>query len=236
MAGSDCRGGAVVPWWRSGWRGTAAPHPAGEWWWWDLGVGSGTRRWFGYEREGRERERQKESHGCGLGKHPTRGPLIFLRKELVVLPNSFRPVRQEKERGMGVLRRELIVGLVMGVIFLVPILCLVSHQIPSKSHELTGLLQVRDWWELDLLIPHPKPLRIPKSFNQTINLNFQISYTLIPHYQLPPTKQAVSPLPSLSPHWLCIYFVNIEPGLMIILEIWSAPWLTRQKVNENPLS
>ncbi|BAT15560.1 Os12g0110975 [Oryza sativa Japonica Group] len=37
------RGGAVVPWGQSGWRGTATPHPAGEWWWWwwDLGMGRG---------------------------------------------------------------------------------------------------------------------------------------------------------------------------------------------------
>jgi hypothetical protein len=67
------------------------------------------------------------------------------------------------------------VGLIMGVIFLVPILCLVSHRILYKSHELTGLPQVRDWWELDLLIFHPKPHRIPKSSNQTTNLNSQIS-------------------------------------------------------------
>ena len=48
-------------------------------------------------------------------------------------------------------------------------------RIPTKSHELIGLPQVRDWWELDLLIPHPKPPRIPKSSNQTTDLNFQIS-------------------------------------------------------------
>jgi hypothetical protein len=32
----------------------------------------------------------------------------------------------------------------MGVTFLVPISCLVSHRIPYKSHELTGLPQARD--------------------------------------------------------------------------------------------
>jgi len=67
------------------------------------------------------------------------------------------------------------VGLVMGVTFLVPIPCLVSHRIPSKSHELTGLPQVRDWWELDPLIPHPKPPQIPKFSNQTTDLNSHIS-------------------------------------------------------------
>ncbi|EAY83276.1 hypothetical protein OsI_38485 [Oryza sativa Indica Group] len=45
-------------------------------------------------------------------------------------------------RGIRVSRRELMVGLVMGVTFLVPIRCLFSHRIPSKSHELTGLSQI----------------------------------------------------------------------------------------------
>jgi hypothetical protein len=85
---------------------------------------------------------------------------------------QLRFVWQEKGRGMRVLSRELMVGFVMGFTFLVLIRCLVSHRIPSKSHELTGLPQVRDWWEFDLLIPHPKPSRIPKFFNQTTDLNF----------------------------------------------------------------